>query len=77
MTRTTPTFLLALGLVALAFAAIPAASAAPGPILNCLWNPDFTGPLEATGLIAFHDGPVCTVTLLPCPDNPYRSCLPQ
>ena len=71
---TTPRTLgLALALLALAVA--PLASAAP-PGTNCGWNHAFTDPIEDTGLAAFHDGTVCTVTPFPCPNNPNAVCNP-
>jgi hypothetical protein len=63
----------ALGLLAaltLAPLALPTSSA------ECTWNDDFTDPAEETGLVAFHDGPVCTVTPFPCPEDPRYSCAP-
>ena len=60
---------LLLGLV-LAPLALPTASA------ECAWNDNYTGPVEETGLAAFHDGEFCTVTPFPCPDDPTVSCRP-
>jgi hypothetical protein len=78
MMRSTTPILLASGLLAVTLAA-PMAAALPSldDLVSCAWNPDFTGPLEATGLVKFHDGTTCSVTPLPCPHDPHRSCLPQ